>query len=199
MSRLVLVKIRRMGYLPFLLTVVGHPGFPRLGKGHSNLLLGQIFQKSMKTRSIPVGCTLPAFFSSPGGGGFCPNPLEADPLSLEADLSEADPRMLVMWPIMHFWEATPPVDSQTPMKTLPCPTLGLRAVIKEIWVRSRGTSSASELNPPLDWLIWRMARWGINEIYWMRCYLAIRSKPDKLDWKRLKHKNGVVLRKTSRF
>ena len=41
---------------------------------------------------------------------------------------------LVMWPVMHAGTETlpaPPVDRQTPVKTLPCPKLRLRAVVTD--------------------------------------------------------------------
>ena len=76
-----------------------------------------------------------ARFSSSGGRGVCPttSPPEADLPPLDSDF----PWMLVMWPVMHAGKP-PPVDRQTPVKTLPCHKLRLRAVMIMVLYAHRG-------------------------------------------------------------
>ena len=98
---------------------------------------------------IPVGCVPPACWLYPivshvsRGGGSAPHP-DADPLWMQPPLDanhqrqtplptdatplDADP--LVMWPVMHAGKPPPTPDRQTPVKTLPCLKLRLRAVTR---------------------------------------------------------------------
>ena len=101
----------------------------------SQLRYGSFLNKILfKQESIPVGCVPPTFLV-PVGEGVCPPPRCRPPSPPDADHPPpgCKPPPLVVWTVMHAGSQLPcpPVDRQTPVKTLPCPKLRLRAT--KIW------------------------------------------------------------------
>ena len=65
------------------------------------------------------------------GGGDLPTPNAPPPRQTPNPGCRPPPHPLVMWHVMHAGKPIPPplADRQTPVKTVPCPKLSLRAVI----------------------------------------------------------------------
>ena len=91
---------------------------------------------SGKQVCIPIGCASPTCWTYPWWGrGVCIQGVWADPLKvcLQGGVVAQTPQSCHLWCMQ-----VPPMDRQTPVKTLPCPKLRLRVVTLTVVITDMG-------------------------------------------------------------